>query len=365
MEIYIKGPGYIIDLHEVGIPYKGPFIGVNYIYDVRMPVAKLIPVEGHEENIIHELTLQRNNTLSTRRFILNESIYKSNHGLVESVDIYESYINDGIKGYKNEILFRKVPTNGNSLGCEAFFQYAARKILEEYGLGHMISRVHDIYRDPRIGNAVVFTMEPFFDIELLSNVLNEYNLQVDDIVSIIAQVAVVLCILCNRLDMNHRDMKTTNILLCQCADGIAMKDINIQDNSKITIKGKYCIKIVDFGFACSGTGKSTLINATTFFPMSDPCPKTGRDIFQLLTTMYLCTRFRDTVCVKEPFGSLFKKWLTVPGNDYLAFLRTLGDDSLDWVYLLLGSDKFRAPHCSPTAILTDLKTVFPSVVSII
>jgi serine/threonine protein kinase len=207
-------------------------------------------------------------------------------------------------------------------------------------------------------------MEPFFDIELLSNVLKEHDLQIEDIVSIIAQVAIVLCILCNRLDMNHRDMKTTNILLCRCTDGIAMKDIDIGNTSKITIKGKYCIKIVDFGFACSGTGRQTLINATTFFPMSDPCPKTGRDIFQLLTTMYLCTRFRDTICMKEPFGTLFKKWLTVPGNDYLAFLRTLGEDSLDWVYLLLGSDKFRAPFCSPNSILTDLNIAFPSVVNV-
>lgn len=356
MEVIVKGPGYIIDLHEVGIPYKGPFIGINYIYDSRMPIAS--PVE--EKTLQQELTVQKGNRLCTRRFVLSESIYKGNHGLVEAIDVYESYIENGKKGYKHEMLFRKVPINGGSLGCEAFFQYAARGILSEYGLDYMISRVHDIYRDPRIGNAVVFTMEPFLNIELLSNVLKERILQLEDIISLIAQVAVVLCILCQRLDMNHRDMKTTNILLCRCTDGYAMKDININEKKRLTIKSQYCIKIVDFGFACSGTGRQTLINATTFFPMSDPCPKTGRDLFQLLTTMYLCTRFRDTLT--EPLSNLFKKWLTVPGNDYLAFLRNIGEDSLDWVYLLLGSDKFNAPSCTPSAVLEDLMSIFPSVV---
>lgn len=337
-----------LDLRHVGIDYIGSFLEIRSIRIEQLPTALTI-----ETDKIHELPGQR-------RFILDQSIYQGAHGVVESVFVEE--IADGGDNKSQEILFRKVPIDGNSLECEALFQYAAYYVLKKYGLKHSVARVRDIYRDPRVGNAAVFTMVPFFDIELLSDALENTDFSEQDIVSIIAQIALIIRILDEELDMNHRDLKTTNVLIstvtAEPAAPITFKDI------KVIIGGSLTVKLVDFGFACAGNGTRTLVNAGNFFPMSDPCPKTGRDLFQLLTTMYLCTRFQKLVDNSPHLHTLFYKWLTIPNNDYIAFLKTIGTQSIDWVYLMLGSDKFFAPSCCPRQILTDIGQLFPEVVSI-
>ena len=352
-----------LDLRHLGIDYIGSFLEIRSIRIEQLPTALTI-----ENDKMHELPGQR-------RFILDQSIYQGAHGVVESVFVEEldnsnsnSNSNNGNNSNNSnssnsnkEVLFRKVPIDGNSLECEALFQYAAYYVLKKYGLKHSVARVRDIYRDPRVGNAAVFTMVPFFDIELLSDALENTDFSEHDIVSIIGQIALIIYILDEELDMNHRDLKTTNVLISAASAEVA--PIKFKDMD-ITISGSLTVKLVDFGFACAGNGRRTLVNAGNFFPMSDPCPKTGRDLFQLLTTMYLCTRFQKLVDNSERLSSLFSKWLTIPNNDYISFLKTIGTQSIDWVYLMLSSDKFFAPSCCPRQILTDIDQLFPEVVSI-
>jgi serine/threonine protein kinase len=254
-------------------------------------------------------------------------------------------------------------------------------------MGTMIARVCDIYCDPRNGNATVFTMEPFLNIELLSDALEAHDFHIKDIVSIIAQVALALYILDTQLDMNHRDLKTTNILIEATAAAAAvpgslsgtpsyreclrsnplLENIKYSDHT-FSIYGGYNVKLVDFGFACTGNRRRSFINAGNFFPMSDPCPKTGRDIFQLLTTMFLCTRFQtqleSSTADAEKLAGLFRRWLKIPNNDYIGFLKTIGSKSIDWVYLMLGSDKFYAPNCESFRVLQDISTTFSDIVII-
>lgn len=333
-----------IDLRHIGIDYVGSFANIRSINLDKLPIAQTI-----ESELVHEVQIGER----LRRFKLEQSIYQGAHGVVEAVSVVSAQL-------APEILFRKVPIDGNSLDCEALFQYAAYYVLKKYGLKHSVARVLDIYRDPRVGCAAVFTMVPFLNIELLSDALENRNFTGPDIASIIAQVAIIIYILDQELDMNHRDLKTTNVLV---AAEEAVLEVDYKGLS-VSIKHGPAIKLVDFGFACAGNGQRTLVNAGNFFPMSDPCPKTGRDLFQLLTTMYLCTRFQATIDNSPQLSLLFKSWLTVPNNDYLAFLKTIGMQSIDWVYLMLGSDKFFAPSCRPITILRDLSAYFPDVVSI-
>jgi len=339
-----------IDLRHIGIDYVGSFVNIRTINVDKLPIAQTI-----ESELVHEVQIGERR----RRFKLEQSIYQGAHGVVEAVSV-EDHSHDHDHEKTPEILFRKVPIDGNSLECEALFQYAAYHVLKKYGLKHSVARVRDIYRDPRVGCAAVFTMIPFLNIELLSDTLENRDLTDSDIVSIIAQVAIIIYILDQELDMNHRDLKTTNVLV---AAEEAEFDVNY-NGLVVSVNSGPAIKLVDFGFACSGNGRRTLVNAGNFFPMSDPCPKTGRDLFQLLTTMYLCTRFQATIDKSLQLSTLFQNWLTVPNNDYLAFLKTIGTQSIDWVYLMLGSDKFFAPSCQPITILRDLSAYFPAIVSI-
>jgi serine/threonine protein kinase len=196
-------------------------------------------------------------------------------------------------------------------------------------------------------------MVPFQDIKLFSDMLGE--LPEADVVSVLGQVGVLLWILGERLDMNHRDLKTNNVILCD-GEGIEVA----WADRLVCVGGRWSVKLVDFGFACAGTGRRTLVNATGFFPASDPCPKTGRDLFQLLTVMYMCEEFRGRMSVG--LRGLFKKWLTIPGRDYIQFLENMGERGLDWVYFLLGSQSFAAPSCEPAAVLADLSAAYPEIV---
>ncbi len=338
-----------IDLRPLGVDFHGTILEAASLARQAFPVA--VSISGDEvQRVVRK-------DGGERTFTLLETVYEGNHGRVEAVS-----------DESTKVLFRKVPTDGNTLECEALFQISARGLLEKYGLGHMIAAVRDIYCDPRAGNLVVFTMEPFMNIELLSDALVAHDFTVREIIGIITQVALALWILDEELDMNHRDLKTTNILVERSDASTASHPVleNIEyAGRRFSIYCPYKVHLVDFGFACTGNRRRSFVNAGNFFPLSDPCPKTGRDIFQLLTTMFLCTRFRDLLEKSESDSArllgLFRGWLTVPNNDYIGFLKTIGSQSIDWVYLMLGSDKFYAPSCAAARVLEDIGCSFPDI----
>jgi serine/threonine protein kinase len=345
-----------LDLRPLGVDFCGTILEAAGLARQAYPVA--VSISGD----VVQRVLRADG--AARTFTLLETIYEGNHGRVEAIQAAEAA----------EVLFRKVPTDGNTLECEALFQIAARGLLDKYGLGHMIAAVRDIYCDPRAGNLVVFTMEPFMNIELLSDALLAHDFTVREIVGIIAQVALALRILDEELDMNHRDLKTTNILVERCGGGAGTAAHPLLENigytgRRFSICCPYKVHLVDFGFACTGNRRRSFVNAGNFFPLSDPCPKTGRDIFQLLTTMFLCTRLRGLLEKSDADSvrllGLFKDWLTVPNNDYIGFLKTIGSQSIDWVYLMLGSDKFYAPTCAAGRVLEDIGAAFPDILTVV
>jgi serine/threonine protein kinase len=275
--------------------------------------------------------------------------------MVEKVAV-EEYIDDVKRA--DHIWYRKIPTETDSLSCEAFFQHAAHEVLKEYDLGHTVAAIKAVYRDS-VDCRGVFLMEPFENITLLSDALDHGMCNEDDIISIISQVALLLYILGVRLDMNHRDLKTNNILIVPATK--PEMSVKLWGDRAITIRKRWDVKLVDFGFACAGSGRRTILNATEFFPIMDPCPKMGRDLFQLLTVLY-CTPTCKAI-LTEPLAGLFKKWLVIPGKDYIKFLEEVGkSDSLDLVYLLLGDANFIAPQCEPIVLLQDCLTNFAHII---
>lgn len=336
-----------INLRPYGISYSGPFLGVKYVSDGFLPQATLIGDSGAQELQFASGSMYKHRIITPRELAFNGS-----HGLVEVIEVRDMELDGTV--VEPEVLFQKSSKDGESLSCEAFFQVAARSVLAEYGLEGAIAEVRDIFRDARTTRGV-FTMVPFQDIKLFSDLLERGELSEADVVSVLGQVAVLLWILGERLDMNHRDLKTNNVILC-AGEGLEVA----WADRLVCVSSRWSVKLVDFGFACSGTGRRTLVNATDFFPMIDPCPKTGRDLFQLLTVMYMCVSFRGQMSAK--LKGLFKKWLTIPGRDYIQFLENMGERGLDWVYFLLGSQSFSAPTCEPAAVLADLTAAYPEIV---
>jgi hypothetical protein len=349
------------DLRSFGIPYCGPFLGVKYVADGFLPYAErlhgVLGCHGNAEEVRYNVGDQ---TVSRR--ITPEAIeFTGRYGVVEKVRV-EEYVDCPLDAPAPaepivHTMYRKIPTETASLSCEAFFQHAAHEVLKEYGLEGAVAAIRGVYKESEEGRGV-FLMEPFTNITLLNDALDAGMCNEDDIVSIISQIALLLYILGLRLDMNHRDLKTNNVLLVPAV--IPEMSVTLFGRT-ITIRKRWDVKLVDFGFACAGSGRRTIVGATEFFPLADPCPKMGRDLFQFLTVLYCTPRCKEAMT--EPLAGMFRRWLVISGKDYIKFLDEVGKgDSLDLVYLLLGDANFVAPQCEPVVLLGDCMKNFGHII---
>jgi serine/threonine protein kinase len=334
-----------INLLLYGIPYNGPFNGIKYLSSYWVP--QLDSGDSYEYEGADGVKYKR-------RFVV---IDKAGSVLGTYGDI-EMVLCNG-----EDVLIRKFSRNGDSLFCEACFQVAAWQILKKFGLEGAISRVTDIIRRPSPRDQVGFVMEPFLNVDTIGNILAELGDRVTDvfIANCISQVALVLWVLETTLGLNHRDLKGDNILLGSLK-APAKKITVAHKGMTITVMPLVNVHIVDFGFACNGNGaEGTEVSATNYFPCTDPCPKMGRDIFQLCTFLYMSARVRPYL---GRLGPLFEKWLTLPGKDFPAYLRTKNESDTEWIYFLLSSSRFHAEACEPLAVLIDLAAVFPDIIKI-
>jgi hypothetical protein len=335
-----------INLLSYGIPYCGPFRGIKYLSSIWVPTL------DHRDSYEFEAP---DGSIEQRSFVTIDS---GGHG----TGTYGSI--DMVLCNGRDVLIRKFGRAGESLFCEACFQVAARQTLEQHGLEDAISRVTDIVKKDR--HAVGFVMEPFLNVDTVSHVFSELkdDLRPDLIASCLAQIALILWILETTLGLNHRDLKGDNILLSSKRSASRRIDIS-HCNIDVTVRSLIDVHIVDFGFACTGRGTiegGSDVVASDYFPCTDPCPKRGRDMFQLCTFLYMSPRVRGRL--GPALTRLFEKWLTLPGKDFPAFLRTKAETDTDWIYFLLSSSRFHADVCEPLSILLDIAAAFPNIVSI-
>jgi serine/threonine protein kinase len=379
-EKYLTNNPYI-SLFKYGIPYYGPFNGIKYLTSAWVPKIENIHTVRNtlnfpdnindSQNDIEEYTRITNGSKSTRRFIKENHEFTGSYGIVDRIECYESNINqDGNVSYTVESLFRKKSKNNESLLYEACFQIISRHILTQFNLEDTIADIKDIicYDDNSIG----FTMVPFKHMKFLSDVL--LIVSEEEIITCICKITFILYILSEELGFNHRDLKGNNILISQLVNISpifgSINYINNSSNIKEKMQMKYNnlsmnvlkypnVHFVDFGFSCSGNGSSSEISATNYFSITHPCPKKGRDIFLLLTYIYITINIRNESIVKY-----IEELLEVPGKDYPKFLREHGEERLDWVYFLIGSSNFKAPKCEPLHILHFFANKYPHIIQL-
>jgi hypothetical protein len=344
-----------INLLEYGIDYCGPFAGIKFLTSIWVPVLR--PVASHTPSISTSDEYVRHmpdDTKEVHTFVILDS---GTPGKGTCGDI-EMVLKDG-----KYVLIRKFSRTGESLFCEACFQIAAWQVLRRHGLERMISRVTDVVKKPT--GEVGFVMEPLLNVDTIGHFIgSRYGLHDKWIVSCLAQTALVLWILETTLGLNHRDLKGNNILVSE-KEFAAGKLRVIHHGAVVTVRAYNRVHIVDFGFACGSGSQSERglpVVATNYFPCTDPCPKMGRDLFQLCTFLYMSPQMRASLGAK--LAALFEKWLTLPGKDFPAYLRSKREADTDWVYFLLSSSRFHAEACAPLTILHDIAREYPAIVQI-
>jgi serine/threonine protein kinase len=140
-----------------------------------------------------------------------------------------------------------------------------------------IPEVYDIFV---FADEVRFSMEWIEGIDSLKFLAGEAELE-KTFVNILLQICFILEILGRELKFDHRDLKPENIWI---------RHLSVPANYVISIDGiayriefSHQVILLDFGFACIGSTIPPMSLAQDVIPAIDPCPKTGRDMYHILS----------------------------------------------------------------------------------
>ncbi len=233
------------------------------------------------------------------------------------------------------VLCKSPKISTDVLLSEALVQYYVYTVFAENGFSMHIPRVFDIFK---CDGEIRFTMEHKAGKPLLEWLLQSPTVEKDFGICL-AQIAIILEILHKNCGIDHRDMKMDNLLV-------------VDQPLPLRIGVKYytfpfTVILIDFGFSCVGE----LDISKGAFPAFDPCPKEGRDMFHLLASAWSISALR------ERLRTTWETWIlhhlvSHVGTSYKDFTERVKNN--EWIYLLSGTERFRAPMCSPQQILHDL-----------
>ena len=259
--------------------------------------------------------------------------------------IVEQFIRDA-SGICHDIVLKRPKKKGVNLTVEAFFQNYIYEQFLSFGLGHAVPKVHDIFYHRPFGE-VMFTMDyiegSLLSVWCLENICRPGGVRL--FVLLLLQIALVLEVLENEFHSDHRDLKVNNILV---------KDIPIpltiswRGREKLVIF-PFQVVFIDFGFACRG--EEVDVKGLDGIPLLDPCPKTGRDIFQILANFWSMPSLRGKL------NTLWGKWiverLSLTNTEYPCVRLCETKNDLEWLQGVTDSREFCAPLCAPARIIED------------
>jgi serine/threonine protein kinase len=245
-----------------------------------------------------------------------------------------------------QVILKRPKEKGVKLTVEAFFQNYLYEQFEEFGLAHAVPRVYDIFYHKPFGE-VMFTMD-YIDGSLLSiwcleNICKPGGVRL--FVLLLLQIALVLEVLENEFHSDHRDLKVNNILVQDIPVALT---INWRGAEK-KVYFPFRVVFIDFGFACRG--EEVDVRAIDDIPRLDPCPKTGRDIFQILANFWSMPSLRGKL------NTLWGKWiverLSITNTPHPCVRLCETRNDLEWLAGVTDDREFCASLCAPARIIQD------------
>ena len=311
-----------ISLASLGIPWKGS-----------PRLWSTIP-----RNLLHVCTIQGTVVDSSGLLLYSlRPICSLGAGTFGTVDSFRCIKDDG----EMVVAIKRPKYPEVDLFIEALFQWRTHRLMDKYHLGFCIPEVYDIFRFKQTGD-IWFSMRQY-DAALLSAWCLNNSGRFGEL---ILQIALTLEVIENMLFIDHRDLKVNNILVIDNP-----VEIRISWKGKIiTLTFPFHIVYVDFGYACA----KGLVDVRDGLPAMDLCPKDGRDIYQILVSLWRIKELRGLLNTK--WGSWIRSKIdyTLP-QSYLRLVETTLD--LSWMYSVTDNTGFRAPLCKPSAIISDCMSI--------
>ena len=221
---------------------------------------------------------------------------------------------------------------------EALFQWKLHNDLKPYGLSFCIPKVHTIFTYKTTGD-VWFSMNAYEPNLLSCWCMRNFKRDGEAFALLLLQIALILEIVEDMLKIDHRDLKVNNMLVID-----EPKDIQVTiDGKDKTITFPFYIVFIDFGFACFSNVIDVKYGATV--KGFDFCPKEGRDMFQILVSIWRIDSLRSIL--EDVWGS----WIRSKIGIYAGLAESAKD--LTWMYAVTDNKEFKAPLCSPSLIIKD------------
>lgn len=240
------------------------------------------------------------------------------------------------EGQKYKVAIKRPKHPNINLLTEALFQWKLHNDLKPYGLSFCIPKVNKIFTY-KPTNDIWFSMTAYEPVLLSSWCIR--NLRRDGKIFglLILQMALVLEVIEDILKADHRDLKVNNILVID-----EPIDINVSlENVKKKITFPFRVVLIDFGFACIGT----VLDVKREGEVVDFCPKEGRDMFQILVSIWRIDSLRSIL------DTVWGTWIRNKIGRYTDLTEKAKD--LTWMYAVTDNTEFKAPLCSPNLIIKD------------
>jgi serine/threonine protein kinase len=264
-------------------------------------------------------------------------------GRFGQVDKFEKQYPDGRK----EVVALKSPLHPQiNLLYEALTQWTLHAELKRFNMETVIPEVYDIFVT-RPQGFVYYTME-CFQPQLLSQWCSKHfktnpNLFPD----VLLQIAYILDVFENELLIDHRDLKVNNILVL---DEPVIFNKGLPNEKQFPFR----VVILDFGYSCihKMLDIRDLDPELGLIAPVDFCPKEGRDIFQVLVSLWSREDIRQFI--GAIWGGWIRERIRSADNKFKNYVRlTETERELKWMYWESDDKEFKAPMCSPKQIISD------------
>ena len=254
-----------------------------------------------------------------------------------------------LSGVSSQVCVKAPHTPTFSLCPEALIQWMASSALIRAGVLGAIPLVYDIFQYAGETRFSMSYVNGSSCIDYITTALNPQRAFLE----ILVQASMLLGFLEETIHLDHRDLKADNIWIrhepIHYTVSIAKK--------QWTCSAQFQVVLLDFGFSCLGgkNGDAVVSLSDGILPRIDPCPKEGRDLFQLLSSLWCLPQIRERM--STPLTIDIELLLSYKNKPYIDLVHKTLDVS--WVYLLVSDIEFTHPPLHPISLLHMLSIKYP------
>jgi serine/threonine protein kinase len=236
-----------------------------------------------------------------------------------------------------------------SLCPEALIQCKVSDALEGSGIRGAVPQVFDLFQ---YAGETRFSMKFIQGMRSLEYILGSTTPEIT-LLQVISQIALLLGFLEETLQFDHRDLKADNLW-------IRPEPIRYRlslGKKTWTISAPFQVVILDFGFSCLGNAEGIAVVSLSdgILPRLDPCPKEGRDLFQLISSLWSVQQIRSVI--GPSLSADIELLLSYRNKSYMNLITKTMEQR--WVYILVSDDAFKHPPLHPISLLEFLSIKYP------